>query len=168
MDTDLPIAVAVPGRGGGVLVSRGLLERLTAGELQVVFLHERSHLRHRHHRYLALGALAAGVLPPLRRMNERLRFSLERWADEDAAEAVGDRPLVARTIARVALTSPAASPLPAFSESGVVGRVKALLGTPPSKNPVTGPMVVFSTGLTTSCLASTALQLDRALGFTFL
>jgi hypothetical protein len=164
VDTDVPIAVAVPGRRGGVLVSRGLLAGLTAAELQVVFQHERSHLRHRHHRYLVLGTLVAGLLPPLRRLNEQLKFSLERWADEDAAEAVEDRHLVAYTIARVALARSAGSILPAFSDCGVVQRVEALLGTPPDKNSVSGPVVVAGAGITTSGLASTALQLD-ALAF---
>jgi hypothetical protein len=160
IDTDVPIAVAVPGRRGGVLVSRGLLAGLTAAELQVVFQHERSHLRHRHHRYLVLGTLVAGLLPPLRRLNEQLKFSLERWADEDAAEAVEDRHLVAYTIARVALARSAGSSLPAFSDCGVVQRVEALLGTPPDKNSVSGPVVVAGAGITTSGLASTALELD--------
>jgi hypothetical protein len=164
LETDVPIALAVPGRSGGVLVSRGLLRRLSAGELEVVFQHERSHLRHRHHRYLALCELAAGILPPLKPLHERLRFSVERWADEDAAEAVEDRALVARTIAKVALARSAdAGPLPAFGDSGVVQRVQALLGTPPGKNTVTGPVVLTGSGLTTSALAATALQLDRVL-----
>lgn len=170
LDTDVPIAVAVPGRRGGVLVSRGLLGRLSPAELQVVFQHERSHLRHRHHRYLAVGALSAGVLPPLGALNGRLRFALERWADEEAAEAVGDRVLVANTIARVALarSSSGTAPYPAFADSEVVARVEALLGTPPGKNLVTGPFVMAGTGLTTSGLASTALQLDHILALTLL
>lgn len=164
LETDMPIALAVPGRSGGVLVSRGLLRRLSAGELEVVFQHERSHLRHRHHRYLALCELAAETLPPLKPLNERLRFSVERWADEDAAEAVEDRALVARTIAKVALSrSEGTGPLPAFGDSGVVQRVQALLATPPGKNTVTGPVLLTGSGLTTSALAATALQLDRVL-----
>ncbi|MBC6462099.1 M48 family metalloprotease [Actinomadura sp. HBU206391] len=164
LETDTPIALAVPGRTGGVLVSRGLLRRLSAEELEIVFHHERSHLRHRHHRYLAVGELAAGILPPLRPLSKRLRFTVERWADEDAAEAVGDRSLVARTIAKVALArSTDPGPLPAFGDSGVLQRVQALLGTPPGKNTVTGPVVLTGSGLATSALAAAALQLDHAL-----
>ncbi|MDL4770846.1 MULTISPECIES: M56 family metallopeptidase [Thermomonosporaceae] len=171
LDTDAPIALAVPGRGGGVVVSRGLLAMLTPEELRVVFQHERSHLRHSHHRYLAAGSLAAAVLP-LGRLDERLRFAVERWADEDTAECVGDRGLVARTIARVALTRPpgefpAYGPFAGVTGSGVVQRVQALLGEPPPKNTVSGPVVVVCAGLVTSVLASTALQIDKALGLTF-
>jgi hypothetical protein len=167
--TDVPIALAIPGRRGGVLVSRGLLTALTPPELRVVFEHEGSHLRHRHHRYLAAGALAAGVLPPLRRLDGRLRLAVERWADEDAAEAVGDRVLVARTVARVALaSSESRGAVPGFAESGVVQRVEALLAGPPDKNTFTGPVLLAGTGLPSTVLALTALQLDRALALALL
>lgn len=170
LQTDIPVAIAVPGRRGGVLASRGLLTTLDAAELQVVFRHESSHLEHHHHRYLAVGALAAGTLPPLRRLNARLRVSLERWADEDAAEAVDDRELVATTIAKVALlqNSPPSGPLAAFAESGVVERVEALFGAAPGRNPISGPVTLVGTTLATGGLAVAALQLDRAFHLTFL
>ncbi|SEG69532.1 Peptidase family M48 [Thermomonospora echinospora] len=168
-DTDVPIALAIPGRRGGVLVSRGLLTELTSPELRVVFEHEGSHLRHRHHRYLAAGALAAGLLPPLRRLDERLRLAVERWADEDAAEAVGDRVLVARTVARVALArSQGWGAVPGFAESGVVQRVEALLAAPPAKSTFTGPVLLAGMGLPSTVLALTALQLDHALALALL
>ncbi|TDC56427.1 M56 family peptidase [Actinomadura sp. KC345] len=168
VDSDAPVALAVPGRGGGVLVSRGLLRVLDPAQLRVVFQHEASHLRHGHHRYLAVGALAAGTVPLLRGLNARLRFALERWADEEAAEAVGDRSLVARTIAEVALAHSSASPLPAFADSGVVQRVEALLATPPGKNTVTGPVALTGTSLTSGSLTSVAWQIDHALVLPFL
>lgn len=43
-----------------------------------------------------------------------------------------------------------------------------LLAAPPRKNTVTGPIVLSSSGLATSVLAATALQLDHALGFVLL
>jgi Zn-dependent protease with chaperone function len=164
LETDTPIAVAVPGRHGGVLLSRGLLRDLTAAELHVVLEHETSHLRHRHHRYLAAGALAAAVLPPVRPLDRALRLAVERWADEDAAEASGDRALVARTLAKVALAQPpAAGPVTAFADSGVVQRVEALMGTPPAKNAVTGPLLLLGNGVVTGSLTAATLQLDHAL-----
>ncbi|HEU5032609.1 MAG TPA: M56 family metallopeptidase [Spirillospora sp.] len=162
LETGVPMAVAVPGRGGGVLVSRGLLRGLASEELRVVFEHEGSHLRHRHHRYLAAGAVAAALLP-LRRLDGALRLAVERWVDEDAAEAVGDRGLVARTIAKVALAQPAASPPGlGFADSGVVRRVEALLGAPPARNAVAGPLLFLGDALLTGSLAAVALQLDHA------
>ncbi|MFF5262407.1 M48 family metalloprotease [Actinomadura viridis] len=172
VESDTPMALAVPGREGGVLVSRGLLRALDRAQLRVVFEHEASHLRHRHHHYLALGALAAGTVPLLRPLNTRLRFALERWADEDAAEAIGDRTLVAHTIARVALAhssrAPEPPPFPAFTGSGVVQRVEALLDTAPGKNTISGPVILGGAALATGLLVSSAWQLDHALGLTFL
>ncbi|GAA1793446.1 M56 family metallopeptidase [Actinomadura chokoriensis] len=170
LDTDVPIAVAVPGRHGGVIVSRGLLRDLSPEELHVVFQHEASHLRHRHHRYLAAGALAAAVLPPLRPLDGRLRLAVERWADEDAAEATGDRASVARTLAKVALAQPrpARPAATAFAESGVVERVEALLGTPPAKNAVTGPLLLLGNGVVSGSLTAATLQLDHVIASSLL
>ncbi|GAA0595335.1 M56 family metallopeptidase [Actinomadura livida] len=163
LETDVPIAVAVPGRHGGVLLSRGMLRGFTAGELHVVLQHETSHLRHRHHRYTASGAMAGALLPPLRPLSERLRLAVERWADEDAAEAVGDRAFVARTIAKAALAHPpAAGPPAAFAESGVVRRVEALLDSAPDRNTVTGPLLFMGNGFVTSSLTGATLHLDHA------
>ncbi|TDC45591.1 M56 family peptidase [Actinomadura sp. KC345] len=163
LETDVPIAVAVPGRHGGVLLSRGLLRGFTADELHVVFQHESSHLRHHHHRYTASGALASALLPPLRPLDDRLRLSVERWADEDAAEAVGDRAFVAHTIAKAALAHPRTTgPAAAFAESGVVQRVEALLDAPPGRNTVTGPLLFMGNGFVTSSLTGATLHLDHA------
>lgn len=165
--TDVPVALAIPGRRGGVVVSHGLLRNLSPAQRQVVFHHEGSHLRHRHHRYLALSALGAGLLPPLRPLNQRLRFLIERWADEDVAEVVDDRALVAHTLARVALAQPDAGTALSlgFSDSWVVPRVQALLGAPPNKNAIMGPVSLAAGGITTGLLALTALQIDDALRF---
>lgn len=151
-------------------MSRGLLRDLASAELGVVFAHEASHLGHRHHRYLAAGALAAAVLPPLRPLDGRLRLAVERWADEDAAEATGDRALVARTIAKVALAQPRApgSAATAFAESGVVERVEALLGTPPAKNAVAGPLLFMGNGVVTGSLTAATLQLDHVIASSLL
>ena len=65
---------------------------------------QRAHAEHRHDRYLTIARGAEAVLPLIRLLTRRLEFSLERWADDAAVRAVnGDRLLVARTIAKVAL-----------------------------------------------------------------
>ncbi|MEU0490824.1 M56 family metallopeptidase [Nocardiopsis sp. NPDC006139] len=162
-DQERPIALAVPGYRGGVLVSRGLMRLLTRDQLQVVFRHEHAHLRHRHHVYTTLGALSAAVFPPLGTLQKSLRLALERWADEDAAQATGSRELVAHTIARVALAAP--DPRPtwhlALADSHVVQRVRALLGEAPSGNPVAGPALLGSTGVASSGIASSCFQLHH-------
>ncbi|MER5628318.1 M56 family metallopeptidase [Streptosporangium sp. NPDC002544] len=161
---DRPFAMTVPGRDGGLVVSTALLRLLSRPELEVVFRHESAHLKHRHHIYLAISAIASKIFPPLAYPHRSLRFVLERWADEEAAAAVGDRILTARTIGRVALANPqsAAGPHPALADSHVVQRVEALLGKTPSHNRLTGPVLLSGTWMATGGAVSSALQLHHA------
>lgn len=133
LDTPEPVAYAAPGRPGCVVVSTGLLSALAPRERQVVFAHERAHLRQRHHRYLLVGSLAVAIVPILRPLVERLRLATERCADEEAASALGgDRQLVATAITKAALSTTAFNGVvPAFNGGPVVARVNALIGSPP-------------------------------------
>ncbi|MET8541911.1 M48 family metalloprotease [Kitasatospora sp. NPDC004799] len=144
-----PYAYALPGSPGRVVVSTGMLAGLAADEREALLAHERAHLRHRHHRYLLATQLAACVNPFLRPLQHAVAYSAERWADEDSAQAVGDRRITARAVARAALVSHAA-PAPGFaafaSPAAAAGpvprRVAALLGpVPTSRNwpPATTP-----------------------------
>jgi hypothetical protein len=128
-----PLAVAVPGRPGQVLVTTGMLRLLGAAESRAVLAHERSHLAHRHHVATALAGAAAAVNPLLRPVRETVGYLVERWADEDAAAAAGDRELVARAVARAALAA-SAPPVPALGVHGsvIVRRVQALRRPPPA------------------------------------
>ena len=155
------LAMAVPGRRGGVVLSRGLRASLSREELRVVICHERSHLRHRHHRLLALSMICTAALPPLRRLDRNLRFAVERWADEEAATAVGDRRTVARTIARVALPRTASSSIPALSDTGVAARVEALLAEPPATSRFAGAAMLTTAGVAGSGVTSSMLQLHH-------
>jgi hypothetical protein len=104
--SDQPDAYALPGspgRPGHVVVTTAMLHALPADERQVMLAHERAHLRHRHHRYLAVAQAACALNPLLARLRDQIAFQTERWADEDAAHAVGNRPLAARSLARAAL-----------------------------------------------------------------
>lgn len=140
-----------------------MMRMLSREELQVVFRHEHSHLRHGHHVYTVLGAFSAAVFPPLNPLHRSLRLALERWADEDAAAATGDRELVAHTIARVALAAPAPRSTwhLAFAQSPVVHRVEALLGDAPSGSPVAGPALLGGTGVASGGIASSCVQLHH-------
>lgn len=160
IEADLPLAYSVPGRAGGVLLSRGLRSRLKRDELRVVIEHEASHLRHGHHRYLLAGNVCAAMVPCLRGVERSIRFAIERWADEDAALAVDDRRLVARTIALVALEGTPAA-VPAFSGSGVLARVEAMLDDAPGGSDLAGATLLATTGLTTSTMAVPALQVHH-------
>ncbi|WP_236710542.1 M56 family metallopeptidase, partial [Streptomyces sp. 150FB] len=117
VDDPVPSAFALPGSPGRVVVSSGMLRALTAGERRALLAHERAHLRHRHHVFLLLLQLAAAVNPLLRPVAVAGGFALERWADEHAGAVVGDRPLVARAVARAALATKR-RPQPALAATG--------------------------------------------------
>jgi len=125
-----PWAVTLPGSAGRIVLSAGLIAALDQREAGVVLAHERAHARFRHDRFILLGELAAGLLPPLRWLASRLRFSLERWADEVAADECGDRRFVALTIGKVALIATPVAYATGFVGLGVVGRVQLMLSPP--------------------------------------
>lgn len=128
-DSDRPYAVTLPGRAGQIVISTALLDVLGDDERRIVVAHERAHARYRHDRYLLTAELAAAALPPLRALARRVSYSIERWADEAAAAACGDRELVAVTLGRVALqTNPRT--VAGFGGLGVAARMKALLAPP--------------------------------------
>ena len=129
-DHDQPFAFTLPGRGGHVVLSSGLIDMLDEAEQGVVLAHERAHASHRHDRYLLIAQLAAALMPILRPMAGRLQFSLERWADEMAVAHCGDRAFVCRTLGKVALRSIAPAGAVSFAGLGVPARVAALLGPP--------------------------------------
>ncbi len=162
LDTAEPIAYAAPGKPGCVVVSRGMLDVLGPRERQVLFAHERAHLRHHHHRYLLVGELAAAVLPVLRPLVYQLQLATEREADEAAVRAMGgDRPLVARAIARAAITSSAYHGLVgAFGGGSVPVRVQALIG--PASSPARARVGLLAAGVVAAvALAAGSVQLHH-------
>ncbi|WP_159024966.1 M48 family metalloprotease, partial [Streptomyces sp. CB01373] len=112
-----------------------LLNGLTADERRALFAHERAHLAARHHRHLLTVHLAACANPLLRPLRSAVVYTAERWADEDAARAVGDRRVVARAVGKAALLSSGA-PAPTLAAVAAGGpvprRVAALLAPAPA------------------------------------
>jgi Zn-dependent protease with chaperone function len=131
-------AVAVPGRPGRIVIGESLFHTLTAPERRALVAHEQAHLRHRHHWHRAAVFLAAAANPLLLPLRAEIVQATERWADEDAATAVGDRRRVAETLARAALIArrPAAATPPAAAAHAVPYRVASLLGRPAPARPL--------------------------------
>jgi Zn-dependent protease with chaperone function len=127
-DWEAPLAIALPGRPGHLLITTGMLRWLDADERRVLFAHERAHLAHHHHRLVTAAAAAAALNPLLVPVRETVGYLVERWADEEAAAAVGDRELAARAVARAALATLAPGPPAALGIHGgaAVQRVHAL------------------------------------------
>jgi Zn-dependent protease with chaperone function len=136
LDDPRGVAFATPANGGRVVVSTGMLRALRPDERRALLAHESSHVRHRHYWWVAAAELSAAMFPILRATARAVAGSAERWADEDAAEDVGDRSTVAHALARAALHASAA-PVPhgavAATKGSVVTRVEALLGPPPGR-----------------------------------
>jgi Zn-dependent protease with chaperone function len=136
-------AYTLPGWPCRIVVTSGMLRALTEGERQVLLAHERTHAAASHYLFTAAARLAAAANPLLRPVAAAVGYTVERWADERAAAALGDRALAARAIARAALATKAAPPrhdptiaLPwvtgkAHGPGPVPRRVAALLGPPP-------------------------------------
>ncbi|WP_433890199.1 M56 family metallopeptidase [Streptomyces sp. CA-111067] len=123
-------AYALPGRPGRIVVTTGMLRALDPAEREALLAHERAHLAGRHHLFLTAVALACACHPALRMLRGPLSYALERWADESAATAVGDRRVAARAIGRAALASrPVLRPHAALPAAAgpVPRRVAALL-----------------------------------------
>lgn len=123
LDAARPLAYAVPGGGGRVVVTTGALELLADDEVAAVVAHERAHLRGRHHLVLLAARAARDLLPTsrwARRAQRDVAELLELAADDHAARSAGGAP-VARAVAT--LSGDAARP-------AVAARVRRLAGGP--------------------------------------
>lgn len=130
-----PQAFAIPGTPGRILVTSGMLSALEPAERRVLLAHERAHLTHRHAFLVTAATLAAAANPLLRPVRATVAFVVERWADEQAADAVGDRATTARALARAALSTGRSRPACAlsFTDRAVTRRIAALQTTPPPR-----------------------------------
>jgi Zn-dependent protease with chaperone function len=145
LDEHRPAAFTTPQPAGRIVVTTGLLRALTDQERRVVLAHEASHLLHRHAWWLLAADLAAAANPLLRPTARGAARCVERWADEDAAAAVGDRRTAARALARTALLTrnpaiagrlmPADRLVLAATGGDVPARVRALMAAPPRRRP---------------------------------
>lgn len=129
---DVPYAYALPGGGarGRVVVTPARLPCLESAERRALFAHERAHLAARHHRFLLAVQLAARANPFLRPLRTAVAYTTERWADEEAAKAVGSRRTVAAcAIGKAALVSRGApvATLAGLAAAGPVPRRTAAL-----------------------------------------
>jgi Zn-dependent protease with chaperone function len=167
LPTPEPAAYAVPGRPGYIVISVGMLRALPAAERRVLLAHERSHLERGHHRYLRVVELAAAAAPVLACLKHQVRHATERWADEDAANHVGDRGLVARALARATLagTDYARAGAMGLVGGSVPARIEAMLGEPATRSVVWKASMMSLSGLT-AALATSTVQLHHLLAFT--
>ncbi|WP_225102543.1 M56 family metallopeptidase [Streptomyces sp. CoH27] len=134
----VPQAFAIPamsGSRGRILVTAAMLGALDPAERRVLLAHERAHLAHRHALVCTAMTLAAAANPVLGPVRTTVAFLVERWADEQAAAAVGDRTVTARALARAALLAHRERPACVlnFTDRAVTRRVAALQTAPPPR-----------------------------------
>jgi len=103
-------AYALPGRPGRIVVTAGMLNALDEPGRAALLAHEQAHLAGFHYLFTTAARLAATASPLLRPLARAVEYTVERWADERAATAVGDRRLVAHAIGRAALAAKASQP----------------------------------------------------------
>jgi len=128
VDDETPDAYALPGLPGRVVVSTGMLRTLDKAEHDILLAHERAHLTAHHYAFVALAGLGAAANPLLRPLATAVTYTIERWADERAARATGDRVRVARTVGKAALA--------AHHTPGTPGAALGILGR--ARNPLRG------------------------------
>ncbi|MFA1542703.1 M56 family metallopeptidase [Actinomadura monticuli] len=119
LDHPVPVAYSLPARGRAIVVSTGAQETLTPEEFGAVLVHERTHVRQRHHMMLLVLDLAYALLPwspTVRRAKATLPSLLEMAADDAAARACGRRTL-ADALCRLAATPGVAGALGAAGPS---------------------------------------------------
>ena len=142
-------AYALPGRPGRIVITGELLDHLGTDGRAALIAHEQAHLAGRHHLFVAAARLAAATNPTLVPVARSVEYTVERWADEHAADVTGSRELVAQTIGQVALLAssrPARLPSMSLAVLGtfarraslalagpVPRRVAALLTRPPRR-----------------------------------
>ena len=143
-----------------------MLEALTPDERTVLFAHEQAHLDHRHDRYVAVAEIAVSLVPLLRPLGARVRHATERWADEIAAEQVGDRSLVARAITRAALASVESQHRAlALADVGVRARVAALLQDRGRRRVAAPAAIAAGVAVVSGSLVASAVQIHHLLAY---
>jgi peptidase M48-like protein len=133
IDDETADAFAVPGltgRQGRVFVSTGMLAALDQAQRRALVAHERAHLAGRHHLFLAAAHLAAAANPLLRPAERAVAYTVERWADERAAEVTGDRRMTALAVGKAALAK-ARRPQPAAGSARAHGACHSAAGQAP-------------------------------------
>lgn len=131
VDTSKPIAVSGKDQ---IVVSSSLEQALESEQLDMLLRHELAHVQGKHHRHLtAAAALHSGFgwLRPIRTSLAAFRFSLERWADEEAAGTDPRKREALSTALSTVATAQIAPGLAGFADADMVTERIRALGTKP-------------------------------------
>jgi hypothetical protein len=168
VDHAQPAAYCVAGPRPTVVMTTGALRALDPDQVDVVLAHERAHLAHRHHRFLAIARIGRQMLPFIPLMRDtatQITRLVEMHADDTATSDRDTRPLAT---ALVVLATPA-SPAPALAASATdtVQRIQRLLSPAEPLSRVRGQLLHAGAAvlaLTPILLALTPAVVALALG----
>jgi len=158
---DVPVAYCLPGLRPRVVLSRGVLDRLSDGEVAAVLAHERAHLAARHDLvilpFVALGATFPR-LPAVRTARMQVALLIEMLADDRAVRR-HDRDVLARALYKVGT---GAVPVGGLAAAGgdVLVRATRLLEPPrPLSRAGSAAVIVAVVGVAALPLAGLVLPL---------
>ncbi len=109
LDVPTPLAYCLPGRRSRVVLSEGVLNRLSRDELAAVIEHERAHLRARHDLVLEAFVALHAAFPRFVRSRSALsavRLLVEALADDQAVHVSGRRSVGRALVACADATAP--------------------------------------------------------------
>lgn len=147
VDHDVPLAYCLPGLRPRLVLSRGVLSRLSYDEVQAVLAHEQAHLDQRHDLvvlpFVALGATFPR-LSAVRTARAEVALLVELLADDRAARR-HDRCLLARALTKLGSGAAPAGALGAAGQD-VLLRSRRLLAPP---DPLPRPQSIAVAALAT-------------------
>ena len=145
-DSPMPVAMSLPGRAGGVVLSTATLQLLEADELAAVLAHEQAHLRQRHHTIAVITSGLARSLrwvPLVREIDAVLPHYLEIAADEAAVRQTGV-PAMASALLKLG-TRPHAAPDSAALHAAGPERIGQLVAPLPPRLGFGAALTLLST-----------------------
>ena len=126
IDHDTPLAYCLPGRGTAdsvTVLSRGLLDQLSSGEIAAVIHHETTHLRQHHHLLTMAFDAWYRALPwlPTTRYGRHAVLELTEMLADDGALRDSSRRELLRSLATTATNDPLAAPASPKKRGGATG-----------------------------------------------
>lgn len=160
-----PLAFSVPGKPGSVVMSTGLLDELELRQCDAVLAHEHAHLALSHHRYIRMTRVATVAIPLLAPLERWVGISAERWADEEAARAIGDRAIVANALVATATATAKTQGALHFNQSPLQERVEALVNPRHHHPYVVVAALAVVWGAVAATLVANSVQLQHLAAF---
>jgi Zn-dependent protease with chaperone function len=150
IDSDEPVALTVGWTRPVVLLSTGLIDKVSAQTLEVILAHETAHQRRRDSLRAFFDHLTAALLPQAvaRPLLSSIALAREQACDRDAVQAVGNPVAVARALCEVARLRMTDSPAGlSIASSSLEARIQHLLEPTPAATNLRSRLTMFCVAL---------------------